>query len=158
MFRGNSQKEARSNGEKRGRFAVCKIAADILIAFAGECFTEEIEDTESLKYCWNWSQFVSTRHDSDKPEKVNISILSGCCRLWTLRHHSTFQVKILNLFYFIYFQKSEFSGSAFRYHENSDRVWRIQNWLQFDQHYSHSVSSISSYILKAFVREFLPKK
>ena len=96
------------------------IAADILIAFAGECFTEEIEDTESLKYCRNWSQFVSTRHDSGKPEKVNISILSGCCRLSTLRHHSTFQVKILNLFYFIYFQKSEFTGSAFRYHENSD--------------------------------------
>ena len=29
----------------------CKITANILIAFAGEFFTEEIEDTESLKYC-----------------------------------------------------------------------------------------------------------
>ena len=46
-----------------------KIAADILMAFAGEFFAEEIEDTESL----------STRRDSAKPERINISILSGCC-------------------------------------------------------------------------------
>lgn len=35
----------RSNSEKLNRL---KIAADILMAFAGEYFTEEIEDTESL--------------------------------------------------------------------------------------------------------------
>ena len=35
----------RSNSEKLNRL---KIAADILTAFAGEYFTEEIEDTESL--------------------------------------------------------------------------------------------------------------
>ena len=35
----------RSSSEKLTRF---KIAANILIAFAGEFFTEEIEDTESL--------------------------------------------------------------------------------------------------------------
>ena len=58
MFKGNSQKEARyfdissglslshrSDSEKLTRF---KIAADILIRFAGEYFIEEIKDTESL--------------------------------------------------------------------------------------------------------------
>ena len=53
MFIGNSQKEARYlafpfsslPGLSLARF---KITADILIAFAGEFFTEEIEDTESL--------------------------------------------------------------------------------------------------------------
>ena len=35
----------RSNSEKLTRF---KIAADILMEFAGEFFTEEIKDTESL--------------------------------------------------------------------------------------------------------------
>ena len=44
IFFGLSQSH-RSNSEKLRRF---KIAADILIAFAGEFFTEEIEDTESL--------------------------------------------------------------------------------------------------------------
>ena len=53
MFIGNSQKEARYLSFPvfiavqfiAARF---KITADILIAFAGEFFTEEIEDTESL--------------------------------------------------------------------------------------------------------------
>ena len=81
----------------------------------------------------------------------------------------------LNLFFFIYFQGSEFSRSAFRCHENSDPGKQIKkknwssrnlhspqqsermkifilsagfiavasrgykNWLQFEQHYSHSV-------------------
>ena len=53
MFIGNSQKEARNlsfpvlslSGLSLARF---KITADNLIAFAGEFFTEEIEDTESL--------------------------------------------------------------------------------------------------------------
>ena len=53
MFIGNSQKEARYylfgflslSGLSLARFT---IPADILIAFAGEFFTEEIEDTESL--------------------------------------------------------------------------------------------------------------
>ena len=36
--------------------------------------------------------FVSTRRESDKPEKVNVSILSGCCHLWTLWVHETFWV------------------------------------------------------------------
>ena len=58
IFKGNSQKEARylsspvyrcretvKNSEKPTRF---KIEADILITYAGEFFTEEIEDTESL--------------------------------------------------------------------------------------------------------------
>ena len=53
MFIGNSQKEARNlsfpvlslSGLSLARF---KITADISIAFAGEFFTEQIEDTESL--------------------------------------------------------------------------------------------------------------
>ena len=53
MFISNSQKEARYlsfpfltlPGLSLARF---KITADILKAFAGEFFTEEIEDTESL--------------------------------------------------------------------------------------------------------------
>ena len=53
MFIGNSQKEARYylfrflslSGLLLARF---KITADILIAFAGEFFTGEIEDIESL--------------------------------------------------------------------------------------------------------------
>ena len=36
--------------------------------------------------------FVSTGRDSDKPERINISILSGYCRLWTLRDHKTFWI------------------------------------------------------------------
>ena len=56
MFIGNSQKEARYLSFPvfiAVRFiattlARFKITADILIAFAGEFFTEEIEDTESL--------------------------------------------------------------------------------------------------------------
>ena len=72
------------------------------------------------------SVFVSTGHDSDKPERINISILSGCC-LCTLcfntMKHFRFGDKIeasLNLFFFIYFQGSEFSRSVFGCHENSD--------------------------------------
>ena len=49
MFVGNNQKDRSEififSGLSLARF---KIAADILIAFAGEVFTEEIEDTESL--------------------------------------------------------------------------------------------------------------
>ena len=51
MLIGNSQKEARYLsfpvfiGLSLARF---KITADTLMAFAGEFFTEEIEDTESL--------------------------------------------------------------------------------------------------------------
>ena len=53
MFIGNSQKEARylsfpflSLSDLS--LARIKMTADILIAFAGQFFTEEIEDTESL--------------------------------------------------------------------------------------------------------------
>ena len=52
MFLGNSQKEARYLSFPvfiAVRFiATKKITADILLAFAGEFFTEEIEDSESL--------------------------------------------------------------------------------------------------------------
>ena len=51
MFIGNSQKEARYLSFPVFivvRFNASKITADILIAFAGEFFTEETEDTESL--------------------------------------------------------------------------------------------------------------
>ena len=36
------------------------------------------------------SVFISTGRDSDKPERKNILILSGCCCLGTLRDHKTF--------------------------------------------------------------------
>ena len=54
-----------------------------LRAFAGEFFTEEIEikgRVAIMLFKLN-SVFVSTGHDNDKPERINISIFSGCCRL-----------------------------------------------------------------------------
>ena len=46
-------------------------------------FTEEIEikDRVAIMLFKLKSDFVSTGRDSDKPERINISILSGCCRL-----------------------------------------------------------------------------
>ena len=54
-----------------------------LRTFAANFFTEEIEikDTVAMMLFKLNSVFVSTGRDSDKPEKINISILSGCCRL-----------------------------------------------------------------------------
>ena len=59
-----------ANSEKVTRF---KIAADILIAFAGEFFTEEIEDTESLYMLFKLKSvlYPPMRRDSDKPRKIN---------------------------------------------------------------------------------------
>ena len=46
-------------------------------------FTEEIEikDRVAIMFFQLKSVFQSTGRDSDKPERINISILSGCCRL-----------------------------------------------------------------------------
>ena len=46
-------------------------------------FTEEIEikDRVAIMLFKLKSFFLSTGPDSDKPERINISILSGCCRL-----------------------------------------------------------------------------
>ena len=57
-----------------------------LRTFAGEFFfffTEEIEikDRVVIMLFKLKSAFVSKGHDSDKPERINISTLSGCCRL-----------------------------------------------------------------------------
>ena len=55
-----------------------------LRTFAGDFFlTEEIEikDRVAILLFKLKSVFVSTGRDSDKPERINISILSGCCRL-----------------------------------------------------------------------------
>ena len=83
MFIGNSQKEARYlsfpvslSGLSPARF---KITADILIAIAGEFFTEEIKTQSRYNVVQIEVSFVSTRRDSNKPEKINNSILSGCC-------------------------------------------------------------------------------
>ena len=99
MFIGNRQKEAiyfnifsglslwrRSNSEKLTRF---KIAADTFITFAGEFFYRwKRRHRVAIMYVVQIEvSFVSTGRDSDKPEKVNISILSGCFRLWTLCNH-----------------------------------------------------------------------
>ena len=46
-------------------------------------FTEELEikDRVATLLFKLKSVFVSTERDSGKPEMINISILSGCCRL-----------------------------------------------------------------------------
>ena len=56
---------------------------------------------------------VSTRHDSDKPEKINILILSGCFHIYehcmTIINILGDKIEtILNVFFLIYFQGSEF--------------------------------------------------
>ena len=57
-----------------------KITADILMTFAGGFFAEEIEDRVAIMFVVQIEvSFVSTRRESDKPEKINISVLSGCC-------------------------------------------------------------------------------
>ena len=63
----------RSNGEKLTRF---KLSADKL---AGKCFKNEIERQSRYNVVEIEVIFVSTGCDSDKPEKINISLLSGCC-------------------------------------------------------------------------------
>ena len=49
------------------------------MTFAGGFFAEEIEDGVAIMFVQIEVSFVSTRHESDKPEKINISVLSGCC-------------------------------------------------------------------------------
>ena len=71
------------------------------------------------------SVFVSTRRDSDKPEKINISVLSGCC-LWTLRYHKTLSLRWYietssNLFFSLFMSRGlSFRSASFGCHENSD--------------------------------------
>ena len=65
-----------SNGEKSSRF---KIAADTLMTFAGELFTlKEIERQSRYNIIQIEVRFLFAGHDSDKPQKINILILSGC--------------------------------------------------------------------------------
>ena len=60
------------------RFIPSKV--DILMTFAGGFFAEEIEDRVAIMFVVQIEvSFVSTRRESDKPEKINISVLSGCC-------------------------------------------------------------------------------
>ena len=49
------------------------------MTFAGGFFAEEIEDRVAMMFVQIEVSFVSTRRESDKPEKINISVLSGCC-------------------------------------------------------------------------------
>ena len=49
------------------------------MTFAGGFFAEEIEDRVAMFVVQIEVSFVSTRRESDKPEKINISVLSGCC-------------------------------------------------------------------------------
>ena len=51
------------------------------MTFAGGFFAEEIEDRVPILMFVVQIEvsFVSTRRESDKPEKINISVLSGCC-------------------------------------------------------------------------------
>ena len=49
------------------------------MTFAGGFFAEEIEDRVAIMFVVQIEvSFVSTRRESDKPEKINISVLSGC--------------------------------------------------------------------------------
>ena len=52
-----------------------KITADILTAFAGEFFTEEIKTQSRYNVVQIEVNFVSTRRDSDKPKNINIWLL-----------------------------------------------------------------------------------
>ena len=105
MFIGNSQKEAR----------YLSFPLFIAVRFNSRYF-------DSI--CWRifyrrnrrhrvamLFKFVSTRRDSDEPDKINISILSGCC-LWTLCDHKTnretFSVK-----HFLFGDKIETSFNLF---------------------------------------------
>ena len=48
--------------------------------FAGGFFAEEIEDRVAMMFVVQIEvSFESTRRESDKPEKINILVLSGCC-------------------------------------------------------------------------------
>ena len=48
-----------------------KITADILMTFAGGFFAEEIEDRVAIMFVVQSEvSFVSTRRESDKPEKI----------------------------------------------------------------------------------------
>ena len=50
------------------------------MTFAGGFFAEEIEDRVAIMFVVQIEvSFVSTRRESDKPEKINISVLSSCC-------------------------------------------------------------------------------
>ena len=50
------------------------------MTFAGGFFAEEIEDRVAIMFVVQIEvSFVSTRRKSDKPEKINISVLCGCC-------------------------------------------------------------------------------
>ena len=58
-----------------------------LRTFAGEFFFTEVigtKDRVAIVLFKLKSVFISTGRDSDKPEKINISILPGCCRLLTV--------------------------------------------------------------------------
>ena len=85
LFIGNSQKEARYLSSPVYccpvyRQQTYKITGDILMTFAGGFFPEEIEDRVAFMFVVQIEvSFVSTRRESDKPEKINISVLSGCC-------------------------------------------------------------------------------
>ena len=86
-------------------------------------FTEEIEmkDRVAIMLFKLNSDFVSTGCDSDKPERINISILSGCCHLWTLRDHKT-KNKIetsLNLF-------SLFVSWGLSFHDTQTQISKTQ--------------------------------
>ena len=50
------------------------------MTFAGGFFRKEIDDRVAIMFVIQIEvSFASTRRESNKPEKINISILSGCC-------------------------------------------------------------------------------
>ena len=130
MFIGNSQKEARYlsfpvslSGLSPARF---KITADILIAFADEFFyrrnrrhrvTIMLFKLKSVLYPPDATVINRRRY------KIAQFFLAVAYEHCITMKHLRFGDKIetsLNLFFFIYFQASEFSRSAFGCYENSD--------------------------------------
>ena len=59
------------------------------------------------------------RCDSDKPEKINILLLSGCC-LWTLHDHKTLGDKNWDEFTKRLKKKKTFEGSEFSWHPRDE--------------------------------------
>ena len=99
------------------------------MTFAGGFFAEEIEDRVAIMFVVQIEvSFVSTRRESDKPEKINISVLSGCClynKHCIAIKHFRFgdRLRRVQTFFVLYLFQCRclsFRSATFGCHENSD--------------------------------------
>ena len=80
------------------------------MTFAGGFFAEEIEDRVAIMFVVQIEvSFISTRHESDKPEKINISVLAvlavaykHCIAIKHFRFGDRLR-RVQTFFFFIYF-------------------------------------------------------